>query len=196
MSAGAAGEHGVCVFAGSADDVRPAYVAAARRLGEGLARAGLTLVYGGGRVGLMGAAAEAARAAGGRVVGVIPRVLVAREIADEAADELIVTDDLRQRKALMEQRAQAFVALPGGFGTLEEVFEVLTLRHLGLHAKPVVLLDVDGFYRPLRALFDHIIREGFARPDRRRLYRFAADADEALALLRDLLAGKGRLPGK
>lgn len=181
-------ERAVCVFAGSTADVRPAYVEAARRLGERLAREGYALVYGGARVGLMGVVAEAVRAAGGRVIGVIPRVLVDREIAYDEADELIVTRDLRERKATMEERALAFVALPGGFGTLEEICEMLTLRHLDLHRKPIVLFNVGGFYEPLRELFEHIFREGFARPDRRALYRFAAEVDEVIAALREQAA--------
>lgn len=153
----------VCVFCGSSSGSRPAYAAAARAFGAALAARGLGLVYGGGRVGLMGALADGVLAAGGEVVGVIPQALVDRELAHTGLTELRVVASLHDRKAVMEQLADAFVALPGGFGTLDELMEQLTWAQLGLHAKPVGLLDVEGFWRPLVALARHATAEGFVR---------------------------------
>ena len=132
-----------------------------------MAARGDVLVWGGATVGLMGEVARAARAGGGRTIGVIPEALLAVEIADHAADELVVTADMLTRKAELARRADAFVALPGGFGTLEELLEQLTGRLLGFHDKPIVLADVDGFWQPLLDLFEHLYRERFARPESR-----------------------------
>jgi uncharacterized protein (TIGR00730 family) len=139
------------------------YAAAARAFGEALGGRGLGLVYGGGRVGLMGAVADGALAAGGEVIGVIPQELVDRELAHDGVDELHVVGSLHERKALMAELADAFVALPGGFGTLDELMEQLTWSQLGLHAKPVGLLDVADYWRPLIALARHATDEGFVR---------------------------------
>jgi uncharacterized protein (TIGR00730 family) len=153
----------VCVFCGASSGRRPVYAEAARAFGEALARRGLGLVYGGGRVGLMGAVADGALAAGGNVVGVIPQELVDRELAHAGVTRLDVVGSLHERKARMAELADAFVALPGGFGTLDELMEQLTWSQLGLHAKPVGLLDVDDYWRPLIALARHATEEGFVR---------------------------------
>ncbi|HEY6960340.1 MAG TPA: TIGR00730 family Rossman fold protein [Gaiellaceae bacterium] len=153
----------VCVFCGASSGRRAAYAEAASAFGAALARRGLGLVYGGGKVGLMGAVADAALAAGGEVVGVIPQELVDRELAHGGATELHVVGSLHERKALMAELSAAFVALPGGFGTLDELMEQLTWSQLGLHAKPVGLLDVEEYWRPLIALARHVTEEGFVR---------------------------------
>jgi len=153
----------VCVFCGASSGRTPAYAVAARRFGAEVASRGLGLVYGGGRVGLMGAAADGALDGGGEVVGVIPRALVERELAHNGLSELHVVGSLHERKALMAELADAFVALPGGFGTLDELMEQLTWSQLGLHSKPVALFDVEGYWRPLIALARHATEEGFVR---------------------------------
>jgi hypothetical protein len=152
----------VCVFTGSSPGARPGYLEAAAALGTALARRGLTLVYGGARVGLMGAVADAALAGGGRVLGVMPRALVDREVAHQGLTELIITADMHTRKARMAGLADAFLALPGGYGTLEELFEVITWRQLGLHRKPIGLMDHEGYWNGLRDFLDHMKVEGFA----------------------------------
>ncbi len=157
----------VCVFCGSNAGARPGYEAAARALGRLLAERGLGLVYGGARVGLMGAVADAALAAGGAVTGVMPRALVEREVAHAALPDLRIVDTMHERKALMAELSDAFVALPGGLGTFEELFEAWTWAQLGLHRKPVALLDVAGFYGPLAAFLDAAVGERFVRPEHR-----------------------------
>lgn len=154
----------VCVFCSSSTRIAPAYVDLAADVGAALARRGHTLVSGGGALSMMGAVARAARDGGAHTVGVIPEALLAMEVGDRAADELLVVDDMRTRKGLMDARADAFLALPGGVGTLEELVEVWVARSLGLHDKPVVLLDVDGLYAPLRDLVDLMAERGFVRP--------------------------------
>lgn len=161
----------ICVFSSSIHAASGPFLAAAQELGAAIARRGWTLVYGGTDVGLMGVVARSVHAHGGHVVGVIPAALHHAGIAYSQADELIVARDLRERKAIMDQRADAFVALPGGFGTLEEVFEIITLKQLGYHRKPIGILNVAGYYDPLAQLFEHIYEQGYARPDNRRLYR-------------------------
>jgi uncharacterized protein (TIGR00730 family) len=153
----------VCVFCGASSGRSPAYAAAARAFGAAAAARGLGVVYGGGRVGLMGALADGALAAGGEVVGVIPRELVERELAHSGLSELHVVESLHERKALMAELADAFAALPGGFGTLDELLEQLTWSQLGLHRKPVGLLDVEGYWHPLVVLARHATAEGFVR---------------------------------
>jgi uncharacterized protein (TIGR00730 family) len=153
----------VCVFCGASSGRSPAYAEAARAFGAAAAARRVGVVYGGGRVGLMGAVADAALAAGGEVVGVIPQELVDRELAHGGLTELHVVGSLHERKALMAELADAFVALPGGFGTLDELLEQLTWSQLGLHAKPVGLLDVEEYWRPLIALARHATEEGFVR---------------------------------
>ncbi|HEX6416969.1 MAG TPA: TIGR00730 family Rossman fold protein [Acidimicrobiales bacterium] len=175
----------VCVFCGSNPGARPEYLAAARGLGELLAARGIGLVYGGARVGLMGVLAEACRDAGGRVTGVIPASLVEAEVAHTGLDDLRVVTSMHERKALMADLADGFVALPGGFGTFEEFCEVVTWSQLGLHArpKPCGLLDVAGFYGPLVALFDTAADQGFIRPEHRALVLVAGDAGGVLDAL-------------
>jgi len=153
----------ICVFCGASSGRRAAYVDAARAFADTCARRGLGIVYGGGRVGLMGAVADAALAAGGEVIGVIPQELVERELAQDGLSELHVVGSLHERKALMAELSDAFVALPGGFGTLDELAEQLTRSQLGLHAKPVGLLDVESYWEPLIELARHMTDEGFVR---------------------------------
>ena len=157
----------VCVYAGSNPGARPAYARAAEGLARELAARGLGLVYGGGRVGLMGTLADAMLAAGGEAIGVMPQALFDREIGHGGLSELRVVGSMHERKAQMAELADAFVALPGGIGTLEELVEVFTWSQLGLHRKPIGLLDVAGFYRPLTAFLDHMVREGFLRAEHR-----------------------------
>jgi uncharacterized protein (TIGR00730 family) len=169
----------VCVFCGSNGGADPAYLAAAEAVGAGLGRRGIRVVYGGGRVGLMGALADSARAAGGEVVGVMPQALVDREIGHTGIDDLRVVATMHERKALMVELADAFVALPGGIGTLEELFEVYTWAQLGIHAKPLALLDVAGYYEPLAAFLDHAVAQQFLRADMRAVLA-VADSLEAV----------------
>lgn len=155
----------LCLFCGSRPGVDPAHAATAEALGRLLARSGVRLVYGGGAVGLMGIAARAAKAAGGEVVGVIPRCLMREEVAQAGLDELIVVETLHERKALMHERSDAFIALPGSIGTLDELFEALTWRELGIHSKPILLLGSNGYWAPFMTLLRHLDAEGFAPPD-------------------------------
>src|SRR5579875_3986438 len=171
----------VAVFCAAANGARPDYRAAAEELGRALAERGLGLIYGGAKVGLMGAVADATLAAGGRVVGVIPHVLVDKEIAHDGLSELHVVDTMHTRKRLMGEKADAFVTLPGGFGTFEELFEVLAWQTLKLHAKPVVLLNVAGFYDRMLAFLQVCEEEGMLRGNRQRLL-VAKTVDEALRL--------------
>jgi len=170
----------ICVYCSSSDSVDGGYRRIAEELGEQIGRAGNTLIYGGANIGLMGALARATHRAGGRVVGVIPAIFRDKDLAYNEADELIITADLRERKATMEQRADAFIALPGGFGTLEEIAEILVLKQLRLHAKPLVLLNTDGFYETLLAFFERLYTEGFSKPVYKNLYYIAPDPAAAL----------------
>jgi uncharacterized protein (TIGR00730 family) len=164
----------VCVFCGSKHGVRPEYTEAARAMGNALAASGIDLVYGGGRVGLMGEVADAVLEAGGEVIGVIPHHMSDREIAHYGLTDLRIVGSMHERKALMYELSDGFVALPGGLGTLEELFEITTWSQLGLHAKPTALLDVDGFYGPLVGFLDQLVSEGFVADRHRRLLRVAA----------------------
>ena len=159
----------VCVFCGSSHGTRPAYAEAAREMGRVLATRGIGVVYGGGNVGLMGEVADAALAAGGEVTGVIPRSLMEREVGHAGLTTLEVVETMHERKARMADLSDGFVALPGGFGTLDELCEVLTWSQLGIHAKPCAILNVDGYFDTLIALFDHALREGFLRGPHRSL---------------------------
>jgi len=159
----------ICVFCGSNSGHDPAYESAARTLGEMLAGAGITLVYGGGRVGLMGVVANAALGAGGKAIGVIPKSLVEREIAHNGLSDLHVVGSMHERKAMMSELSEGFIALPGGTGTLEEFFEVLTWAQLGEHGKPCGLLNVAGYYDPLLEVFDHMVDRGFLSETHRSL---------------------------
>jgi hypothetical protein len=173
----------VCVFCGSSAGRDDRHLDAARALGQLLARRNIALVYGGARVGLMGALADAALEDGGRVVGVMPRGLWTREIGHTGLTELLVVDTMHERKAIMAERADAFVALPGGAGTLEELFEVWTWAQLGIHTKPVAVLNVDGFWDPLLGMLDHMVDAGFVRPPHRAMLLADDDAPRLLARL-------------
>jgi len=173
----------VCVFCGSSPGARPAYLEAAAALGRALAARGRTLVYGGSNVGLMKALADTALEGGGRVIGVIPQHLVAREVAHTGLTELRVVDSMHQRKQLMADLAEAFVLLPGGLGSLEEFFEVWTWGQLGLHAKPYGVLNVDGYFDPLLAFIDHAVAERFVRPAHRALLQVDDSAERLIARL-------------
>lgn len=153
----------ICVFCSSSEMIGRGHVELAADLGAAIAARGHSLVSGGGSVSMMGAVARAVRAGGGHTVGVIPRVLLDREVADHDADELVVVDTMRERKGVMDLRADAFIALPGGIGTLEELFEVWTARTLGMHDKPIVVLDPDGIFDELRGLLDTLVNQGFVR---------------------------------
>lgn len=158
----------VCVYCGSNPGSRPIYTERAIALGDRLARDGLALVYGGGNVGLMGVVADAVLAAGGEVIGVIPEQLVGWEVAHRGVTRLEVVPNMHERKARMFDLSDGFVALPGGFGTLDEMFEMLTWRQLGIGNKPCAFLDVDGFYAPLVAMMDRMVAEGFVHAEQRR----------------------------
>ena len=159
----------LCVFCGSSSGSRPDFEYAARSLGKVLGENGITLVFGGGRVGLMGAIADATLEAGGNVIGVIPQHLVDREVAHQGLTELRVVQSMHERKALMAELSDGFVALPGGLGTLEEFFEVWTWGQLGLHRKPYALLNVGGFYDPLVMFIDQLVEQKFVKPEHRRM---------------------------
>ena len=173
----------LCVFCASADGANPAYRADASGLGHALAQRGIDLVYGGAKAGLMGAVADAALAGGGRVIGVIPHVLVDMEVSHSGCTELHVVDTMHTRKALMAERADAFLILPGGYGTMEELFEVLAWQTLRLHSKPVCLLNTAGFYDGLICFLDHCQTEGVLRTGTREMLRVANSVEEALTLL-------------
>jgi hypothetical protein len=173
----------VTVFCGSSDRVDAKYMEAARELGAKLVKRGWGLVYGGGSVGLMGVLSRTMLAQGGRVTGVIPRVLLDLGVGETTVTELIVTDGLRDRKAIMDERGDAFVALPGGIGTLEEVLEALTLKQLGYHRKAIAVLDLDGFFEPLWQQFQRGIDLGFIKPEFLDLWYPAPDVDSLLRYL-------------
>jgi uncharacterized protein (TIGR00730 family) len=173
----------VCVFCGASPGGDPEYLAVARATGQALARRGQTLIYGGASRGLMGAVADSALAAGGQVIGVMPRLLAGPEIAHTGLTELVLVDSMYDRKRLMFERADAFVTLPGGFGTLDELAEVLTMSQLGLHAKPCGLLDVRGFFDPLLAYLDRAVTERFLRLEHRELVVVGSDPERLLDAL-------------
>jgi uncharacterized protein (TIGR00730 family) len=170
----------ICVFCASSPGADPRYVAAAKSFGELIASSGRRIVYGGGNTGLMGALADATLAAGGEIVGVMPRHLVEREVAHTGLTRLDIVESMHERKARLAEMADGFVALPGGLGTLEEFTEIWTWGQLGLHRKPYGLLDVAGYYSPLLTFLDHAVAERFVRPEHRAMVRVA---DEPAALL-------------
>lgn len=176
----------ICVYCGSKTGTHPDYQKAAVALGTILGKRGLGLVYGGGNVGLMGLLADAALEHGAEVIGVIPRPLEEKELAHRRLNELVVVDDMHQRKAIMAARAHAFVALPGGYGTLEELFEAVAWAQLGFHDKPVALLNTRGYFDHLLAFLDHAVSEQFLRPHHRPLVRVERKID---ALIDALVAG-------
>lgn len=173
----------ICVLAGSRFGTRPEYRTAAEQFGRVLVSRGIELVYGGARVGLMGVVADAVLAGGGRVTGVIPEALVAREIAHTGLDDLRIVDSMHERKATMADLSDGFVALPGGWGTFDELFEVLTWAQLGLHGKPVGVLNVEGYFDPLVLLVTHSINEGFVARASGAMLSVAAEPDSLLSLM-------------
>jgi uncharacterized protein (TIGR00730 family) len=173
----------VCVFCGSSASVAEVYRQSATLLGTALGQAGMDLVYGGGRVGLMGIVADSALAAGSRVTGIIPRFLEEFEVGHEGLDELVITETMHDRKQLMYDRADAFVVLPGGLGTLDETIEVITWTQLGLSSKPVILVNVDGYWAPFLALIRHSIAKGFAKPKHEAILSIVATPEEAIPLV-------------
>lgn len=177
----------VCVFCGSSPGSRPAYREAAVQLAAALAERDIELVYGGARVGLMGEIADAVRERGGRVIGVIPSSMVRREIAHTDIDDLRVVETMHERKAMMTELSDGFVALPGAYGTVDELAEALTWSQLGIHANPIGLLDIEGYFEHLLAFFDHAVEEGFLRPVHREL--LLVDRDPG-ALLGRMAAGR------
>lgn len=177
----------VCVFCGSSFGTDPAYAAAAKRLGELIAASGYGLVFGGGNVGLMGETARAARDGGVPVQGILPEFLKHLEPPLKAKEEVIITPDLQTRKVQMLASSDAFVILPGGLGTLDEYFEVVTSAQLRVFAKPIVVVNTNGYYAPLLALMEHIVKQGFARPDALTLHHTVSTPDEAVATLNRLL---------
>jgi uncharacterized protein (TIGR00730 family) len=183
----------ICVFCASSTRIDRAYVDLAAEVGAELARRGHSLVSGGGALSCMGAVAEAARAGGAHTLGVIPAALLDLEVGDQGADELLVVDDMRTRKGLMDRHADAFLTLPGGLGTLEELTEVWTSRFLGMHVKPVVALDHDGLYAPLRAQIELMVDRGFVRREAAAALQWAATVEEAFTLLEAGLADPVRI---
>ena len=178
----------VAVFCGSRSGRNPAWLAAAHTLGSGLAQAGIRLVFGGGRVGLMGAVADSVLAGGGQVLGVIPEFLTAMEVAHGGLTELVVTDSMHSRKRLMFDRADAFLTLPGGLGTLDETVEIVTWRQLGLHDKPVLICNVGGWADSLLGAFEQSVEDGFASKSARGLFEVVPDVASALVRLAELPA--------
>ena len=181
----------ICVFCGSNPGVNRAYKNAAAGLGRLLAERRIELVYGGGNIGLMGVLADAALEASGRVIGVIPESLMAKEVGHQGLTELRVVGSMHERKALMADLAEGFIALPGGYGTFEEFCEVVTWSQLGLHAKPCGVLNVEKYYDPLLALFDHAVKEGFLRSDNRTLVLEERDPRRLLEKMSEFQASDG-----
>ena len=179
----------LCVYCGSSGAVEARYREAASELGARLAAAGIELVYGGGRVGLMGLLADAALTTNGKVTGIIPRRLLDAEVAHLGVTELVVVDSMHDRKRLMAEKADAFSVLPGGIGTLDELFEIVSWKQLELHDKPILLVDIGGYWAPLRALLDHIVINGFARPQTRRLLHVVPSVSALMAALSEEPAG-------
>lgn len=170
----------LCVYCGSSSQVRPSHLEAARELGTLAARAAVDIVYGGGRVGMMGAVAAGAQAAGGRVVGIIPRHLEDLEAGNRSATEYVVVDSMHARKQLMAERSDAFCALPGGLGTLDEAFEIITWRQLKLHDKPIIFVNLEGFWDPLLHLVEHQTAEGYLRGGSAGLFHVVERVDQVL----------------
>ncbi|MCJ7583478.1 MAG: TIGR00730 family Rossman fold protein [Anaerolineales bacterium] len=175
----------ICVYCGSADHVHPDYLLAARQMGETLARRGLTLIYGGGRTGLMGALADGVLESGGQVIGVIVESMNTPALAHPGVTRMEVTPLIQQRKARMYKLADAYIALPGGYGTLDELFETLTWAQIGVHAKPVGLLNVGGYFDPLLAMLDRAEKEGFVFPEHRKSLLCASDPGALLDAMKN-----------
>jgi uncharacterized protein (TIGR00730 family) len=170
----------VCVFCGSADGADPAYVRTAKELGQRIADAGMGLVYGGATVGLMGAIADTAIEGRAEVVGVMPEVLMNREIAHRGVTHLHIVSTMHERKALMYEHADAFIAMPGGYGTLDEFIEIVTWAQLRIHQKPCIILNIGGYFDGFLAFLDHGVAQGFIKPENRSLIQVAADAESAI----------------
>jgi uncharacterized protein (TIGR00730 family) len=181
--------HSVAVFCGARSGTNPAHAAAARELGAGLAANGIRLVYGGGRVGIMGTLADAVLAGGGQVLGVIPEFLTQQEVAHPGVQEMVVTSSMHSRKQHMAEQADAFVSMPGGLGTLDETVEIMTWRLLRLHDKPILLCDVEGSAAPLNALIEAVIAQGFAGPEARDTFERVSGVPALLDRLRALPPG-------
>ena len=173
----------VCIFCGSYSGSQPIYMTAAHQMGMGLAQRGLGLVYGGGRVGLMGAVADGTIAGSGKVTGIIPQSLVDRELAHVGLSKLHVVTSMHARKAMMAEIADAFIAMPGGFGTLDELFEIITWAQLGIHYKPIALLNIGGYFDPLLTFIEHMATEGFIKPEHRGAILVKNDVDSLLDTL-------------
>lgn len=173
----------ICVYCSSSNAIDSGYFEAAQQLGKLMAQRGWHLVYGGGDVGLMGTVARTVHEYQGKVIGVIPEALRAKEVSYEACDELIVTETMRERKAIMEERAEAFIVLPGGFGTLEELLEMLTAKQLKHHQKPIVILNIAHFYDALLTMFDHLFAKKFARIEDQHLYTVATNVERAITYI-------------
>lgn len=186
--------HSICVFCSASELVDDPYRAAATELGAAIAARGHRLIYGGGNAGLMGSVARAADAGGGQVLGIIPQMLLPREIPNYLVDRLIVTRTMRERKQMMDDAADAFIALPGGVGTLEELAEILTLKQLDACAKPLVILNVAGYYDPLLAFFDSMIAQRFATTQTRDLFCVTSSVPAALDHIGAALAPGARRP--
>ncbi|MGX7678217.1 LOG family protein [Jatrophihabitans sp. DSM 45814] len=179
----------ICVFCASATNIESRYLDLAAEVGERIGRGGHRLVSGGGRVSMMGAVARAAREHGAHTLGVIPQHLIPYEVADNDADELVVVDTMRERKAIMDAHADCFLVLPGGIGTMEEFFEVWTAGSLGMHPKPVIVLDLDGFYAPLWAFIEVLVERGFARQAAFDQLHRVKSADDAFAVIAQSVSG-------
>lgn len=183
--------HSLAVFCGSRVGNDPAYAAAGRVLGAGLARMGIRLVYGGGRIGIMGVVADAVLAGGGTVLGVIPRFLTRMEVAHAGVTEIVETESMHVRKMHLYEEADAFLIMPGGLGTFDETFEIITWKQLGLHDKPILICDVAGWAGPLTGLIEHAIERGFAAPECRGFYQVLPTPEAVLARLETLAPGQG-----
>jgi uncharacterized protein (TIGR00730 family) len=176
----------ICVYCGSSADVAQSYKDAAVHLGREAGERGIEIIYGGGRVGLMGLVADSAIAAGGKVTGIIPSHILELEVAHQTLTELIVVENMHQRKMMMFERSEAFVILPGGLGTLDEAFEILTWKQLGLHRKPIIVANIDGYWDRLLALVDHGVDEGFIRSRHARLFAVVDQAGAILPMLAEM----------
>jgi uncharacterized protein (TIGR00730 family) len=188
--------HSLAVFCGSRVGINPAYAKAGRVLGRGLAKAGIRLVFGGGRIGIMGIVADAVLDGGGTVLGVIPEFLTQWEVAHDRVTEMVVTDSMHSRKRRLYEESDAFLIMPGGLGTFDEAFEIITWRQLRLHDKPILLCDVAGSVGPLVATIDHAIEQGFADPACRQLFELIEGVPAVLERLQTLPTGKGGPPDR
>ncbi len=174
----------ICVYSASSTAIDKVYFDAAAKLGRAIAENGDILLYGGGLLGLMGAIAKAVHANKGKVIGVIPKALNLKGVVYDTCDELIITEGMRERKAIMDTRSDVFIALPGGYGTLDELLEIINLKQLNYHNKPVVILNINNFYDEILMQFEHIINQQFAKPEYKKLYFVTSDIQEALEYIK------------